>query len=90
MFIALDKLNKQGIKQAIIAEPDASEDMVTNAVNDTLKAISASLLMEQVLAPRFNFTPKNVAGGPKPRVRKRRRPKRLLMRSTMLLFYWPG
>lgn len=43
----------------LIAEPDASEGAVTDAVNDTLKAISASLLMEQVLAPRFNFTPKN-------------------------------
>ena len=43
----------------LIAEPDASEETVTDAVNDTLKAISASLLMEQVLAPRFNFTPKN-------------------------------
>lgn len=43
----------------LIAEPDASEDTVTDAVNDTLKAIAASLLMEQVLAPKFNFTPKN-------------------------------
>ena len=43
----------------LIAEPDASEGAVTEAVNDTLKAIAASLLMEQVLAPRFNFTPKN-------------------------------
>jgi hypothetical protein len=42
-----------------IAEPDASEDIVVDAVNDTLKAIAASLLMEQVLAPRFNFTPKH-------------------------------
>src|SRR6056297_4118427 len=42
----------------LIAEPDASEDAVTEAVNDTLKAIAASLLMEQVLAPKFNFTPK--------------------------------
>jgi len=48
----------------LIAEPDASEDAVTDAVNDTLKAISASLLMEQVLAPRFNFTPKNTNSGP--------------------------
>ena len=31
---------------------------MTEAINDTLKAIAASLLMEQVLAPRFNFTPK--------------------------------
>ena len=42
----------------LIAEPDASEDAEKDAINDTLKAIAASLLMEQVLAPRFNFTPK--------------------------------
>lgn len=48
----------------LIAEPDASEQAVTEAVNDTLKAIAASLLMEQVLAPRFNFTPKNPQSGP--------------------------
>ena len=30
----------------LIAEPDASEEAVTDAVNDTLKAIAASLLME--------------------------------------------
>ncbi|CAH1652269.1 MULTISPECIES: DEAD/DEAH box helicase [unclassified Chelatococcus] len=48
----------------LIAEPDASEQAVTEAVNDTLKAIAASLLMEQVLAPRFNFTPKNQNSGP--------------------------
>jgi superfamily II DNA or RNA helicase len=45
----------------LIAEPDASEEAVTQAVNDTLKAIAASLLMEQVLAPRFEFRPKNPA-----------------------------
>jgi superfamily II DNA or RNA helicase len=43
----------------LIAEPDASKSAVTEAVNDTLKAIAASLLMEQVLAPRFEFRPKN-------------------------------
>jgi superfamily II DNA or RNA helicase len=48
----------------LIAEPDASEEAVTEAVNDTLKAIAASLLMEQVLAPRFNFTPKTTTSGP--------------------------
>ena len=48
----------------LIAEPDAAEDIVTEAVNDTLKAIAASLLMEQVLAPRFEFRPKNVDSGP--------------------------
>ena len=48
----------------LIAEPDAAEDAVVDAVNDTPKAIAASLLMEQVLAPRFNFTPKNPNNGP--------------------------
>lgn len=43
----------------LIAEPDATESAVTEAVNDTLKAIAASLLMEQVLAPRFEFKPKH-------------------------------
>lgn len=42
----------------LIAEPDAEEGAVVEAVNDTLKAIAASLLMEQVLAPRFEFRPK--------------------------------
>lgn len=50
----------------LIAEPDASEQAVTEAVNDTLKAIAASLLMEQVLAPRFEFKPKNLSNGPTP------------------------
>ncbi len=43
----------------LIAELNATEQAVTEAVNDTLKAIAASLLMEQVLAPRFEFKPKN-------------------------------
>ena len=42
----------------LIVEPDASEGAVTDAINDTLKAIAASLLMEQVLIPNFKFTPK--------------------------------
>jgi superfamily II DNA or RNA helicase len=50
----------------LIAEPDASEAAVTEAVNDTLKAIAASLLMEQVLAPRFEFRPKNPDNEPTP------------------------
>jgi superfamily II DNA or RNA helicase len=44
----------------LIAEPAAADDVVADAVNDTLKAIAASLLMEQVLAPRFEFTPKDI------------------------------
>jgi superfamily II DNA or RNA helicase len=50
----------------LIAEPDASEAAVTEAVNDTLKAIAASLLMEQVLAPRFEFKPKRPDNKPTP------------------------
>lgn len=50
----------------LIAEPDASEGTVTEAVNDTLKAIAACLLMEQVLAPRFEFKPKNPNSKPSP------------------------
>ena len=50
----------------LIAEPDASEGAVTEAVNDTLKAIAACLLMEQVLAPRFEFKPKNPGSEPSP------------------------
>ncbi|CAB3802700.1 hypothetical protein LMG28614_05676 [Paraburkholderia ultramafica] len=47
----------------LIAEPTADQVAVAEAVNDMLKAIAASLLMEQVLAPRYEFTPKNT--GPK-------------------------
>lgn len=50
----------------LIAEPDASEAAVAEAVNDTLKAVAASLLMEQVLAPRFEFKPKNAQSAPTP------------------------
>lgn len=42
----------------LIAEPDASEERVTDAVNNMLKAIACSLLMEQVLAPNFKFRTK--------------------------------
>jgi hypothetical protein len=48
----------------LIAEPDASEIAVTEAINDTIKAIAASLLMEQVLAPRFDFKPKRPENQP--------------------------
>jgi hypothetical protein len=47
----------------LIAEPDASAEQVSEAVNDTLKAIAASLLMEQVLAPRFEFRAKQAGNG---------------------------
>lgn len=42
----------------LVAEPDAESDEVKVAVNNMLKAITASLLMEQVLAPNFKFKPR--------------------------------
>lgn len=39
----------------LIAAPDSAQDDVTRSVNDMLKAIVASLLMEQVMAPSWNF-----------------------------------
>jgi len=42
----------------LIAQPDAADDLVRLSVNNMLKAITASLLMEQVLAPNFNFKTK--------------------------------
>jgi len=39
----------------LIAQPDAKNDQVKLSVNNMLKAITASLLMEQVLAPNFKF-----------------------------------
>lgn len=49
----------------LIAEPDAQQDEVKVSVNNMLKAITASLLMEQVLAPNLDFktkrTPDDVA-----------------------------
>lgn len=39
----------------IIAEPDAETSEVAEAVNDLLKAVTASLLMEQVLLPKWDL-----------------------------------
>lgn len=39
----------------LIAQPDAADDQVKLSVNNMLKAITASLLMEQVLAPNWKF-----------------------------------
>jgi len=45
----------------LIAKPDAVDDDVKLSVNNMLKAISASLLMEQVLAPNFVFKTRKFA-----------------------------
>lgn len=42
----------------LIAQPEAADDEVRLSVNNMLKAITASLLMEQVLAPNFTFKTK--------------------------------
>ena len=42
----------------LIASPEAIQDDVKIATNNMLKAITASLLMEQVLAPNFKFKTK--------------------------------
>lgn len=48
----------------LIAEPDVSRTEITESVNNMLKAISASLLMEQVIAPKFSFKGKGDDGSP--------------------------
>ncbi|PFG20733.1 DEAD/DEAH box helicase [Serinibacter salmoneus] len=48
----------------LIAEPDASQGEVKVSVNNMLKAITASLLMEQVLAPNFTFKTKKTDDEP--------------------------
>ena len=42
----------------LTAQPDAADDEVKLSVNNMLKAITASLLMEQVLAPNWKFKTK--------------------------------
>jgi len=42
----------------LIAQPDAADNLVKLSVNNMLKAITASLLMEQVLAPNWKFKTK--------------------------------
>lgn len=43
----------------LISQPDAEDDDVKASVNNMLKAITVSLLMEQVLAPAVNFKPRS-------------------------------
>lgn len=51
-----DSVNKSHAQFTnLVAEPDAENEEVIETVNNILKAISASLLMEQVLAPVLTF-----------------------------------
>lgn len=47
----------------LIAKPDAQDDDVKVSVNNMLKAITTSLLMEQVLAPSIQFKPRSQWNG---------------------------
>ena len=51
----------------MIAMPEAAQADVKVAVNDFLKAITASLLMEQVMAPSWNFKTEKDDSEPSPR-----------------------
>jgi hypothetical protein len=54
-----DSANKEHAQFTnLIAEPEATTDEVKVSVNNMLKAITGSLLMEQVLAPNFKFKAK--------------------------------
>lgn len=54
-----DSFNKQHAQFTnLVAEPSANREEVAESVNNILKAITASLLMEEVIAPKFNYTPK--------------------------------
>lgn len=44
----------------LIAQPDADDADVINSVNNMLKAITVSLLMEQILAPNITFKPRSL------------------------------
>lgn len=46
----------------LIAQPDANDEDVKTSVNNMLKAITVSLLMEQVLAPNITFKPRSTLG----------------------------
>ena len=50
----------------LIAQPDVADSEVKLSVNNMLKAITASLLMEQVLAPHVNFKTKTKDGNEEP------------------------
>lgn len=48
----------------LIAQPAAKDEIITHTVNTMLKAIAASLLMEQVLTPDFKFKARKDADNP--------------------------
>lgn len=60
--VTRDSFNKtEAMFTNLIAEPDADNEEVQYAVNNIMKAITASLLMESVLSPVIKFKPKDQA-----------------------------
>lgn len=58
--VTRDSFNKsEAVFTNLIAEPDVESEEVQYSVNNIMKAITASLLMENVLAPSFKFKPKD-------------------------------
>ena len=56
-----DSINKEHAQFInLVAEPNANREEIVESVNNILKAISASLLMEEVIAPKYNFKPKEL------------------------------
>ena len=56
-----DSINKEHAQFInLVAEPNANREEIVESVNNILKAISASLLMEEVIAPKYNFKPKQL------------------------------
>lgn len=54
-----DSYNKEHAQFTnLVAEPNANREEIVESVNNILKAITASLLMEEVIAPKFNYKPK--------------------------------
>lgn len=49
----------------LIAQPNGTNEDIQVSVNNMLKAITASLLMEQVLAPSFTFKPRETSTDPR-------------------------
>ena len=58
--VTRDSHNKSHVQFTnLLAEPDAQDEEVHYAVNNLMKAITASLLMESILAPKYTFKTKN-------------------------------
>jgi superfamily II DNA or RNA helicase/transcriptional regulator NrdR family protein len=58
--VTRDSSNKTHVQFTnLLAMPDAQDGEVQYAINNIMKAITSSLLMEQVLAPVYKFKPKD-------------------------------